>query len=231
MQTIFAILTARKGSVGVPSKNIMVVNGHPLFSWNVQYANMVPAICRTFVYSDDERILVLAGAYNFVPLVETEHGTHAEAMVRAGYAAEKVAGATADLFIVLLGNAAHAYPWLLQEAIDILNADPYADSVTSVALVNAHSPFRAYVDKGDGYLQSTVPQEVIRNAATMGYIGDRRSAGGTYYYNGGFWVVRREPFLANDGVLPFTWLGHKIKYIVQPGELQELDEPWQTRLL
>jgi len=63
MRKLCAIIPARGGSVGVPKKNISLVNGHPLIAYSIVACKMCSNIDRIIVSTDDEQIASIAMKY------------------------------------------------------------------------------------------------------------------------------------------------------------------------
>jgi len=60
MIKIIAIILARGGSKGIPSKNIMKFCGKPLLVWSIEHAKKASGISSVWVSSDSEKILKIA---------------------------------------------------------------------------------------------------------------------------------------------------------------------------
>ena len=60
---IDAIILARGGSKGIPSKNIIDFCGKPLLAWTIEQCLQAGAIESVWVSSDDEMILTMASEY------------------------------------------------------------------------------------------------------------------------------------------------------------------------
>lgn len=60
---IIAIIPARAGSKGIPSKNIINICGRPLIAWSILHAKHTKEIDSVWVSSDGSEILKIAEAY------------------------------------------------------------------------------------------------------------------------------------------------------------------------
>lgn len=60
MREVFALITARGGSKGVPGKNLRVVGGKPLIAWSIDAARAAACVDRVVVSTDDEAIADVA---------------------------------------------------------------------------------------------------------------------------------------------------------------------------
>ena len=63
MNKIFALIPARAGSKGVPNKNIMELNGHPLLGWSIAAAKKSKLIDRVVVSTDSHEYADIAMLY------------------------------------------------------------------------------------------------------------------------------------------------------------------------
>ena len=57
---ILVIVPARGGSKGLPNKNILPLNGHPLLSYSVAAGLQTPEITRVICSTDSEKIAKVA---------------------------------------------------------------------------------------------------------------------------------------------------------------------------
>lgn len=63
MKKITALIPARGGSVGIPRKNISIVNGHPLIAYSIIACKLVKDIGRVIVSTEDEEIAEISRLY------------------------------------------------------------------------------------------------------------------------------------------------------------------------
>ena len=63
MNKITALIPARGGSVGIPKKNIISINGHPLIAYSIMACKISSKIDRIIVSTDDEDIARIAKIY------------------------------------------------------------------------------------------------------------------------------------------------------------------------
>ena len=61
--SIIAIIPARKGSKGIKDKNILDLSGHPLISYSVAAALLVPSIERVIVSTDSYEYAKISNLY------------------------------------------------------------------------------------------------------------------------------------------------------------------------
>jgi len=220
---VVALQTARAGSKSIPKKNLLEIDGHPLFAHSIIAATGSNIIQHVYCSTDDTVIMDLSKHYNFnvikrPPDLCLDNCSHLEAIRHGVNEIEKDLGKQ-DIVVLLLGNVTGIDSAALDEAIDMLGDN---DSVVSVSEMNMFNPFRAHKII-DGLLDTWIDQDLIRSDTK---VNDKNSAGNIYYCNGNFWVMRRSVLFDNDNNLPFEWLGKKIVPYIQ-NVFQELDAPWQ----
>jgi len=59
---VLALIPARRGSKGLPGKNILPVNGRPLMTWSIEAARGARYVDRVVLSSEDDAIIALARA-------------------------------------------------------------------------------------------------------------------------------------------------------------------------
>ena len=236
MSNVVALSTARSGSKSVPNKNIESVDGRPLLIHNLEYAIASSEIHSVYITTDIEGLTVFSEKLGFDIInrpnfLSGDNASHYETLAHGVLEIENRTGSMIDIVVVLLGNNKCAYTEDLDQAINRLKSERELDSIISVAPYNMFNPFRAYIDNKKGRLESFLPQHLIKEKSAMKNINDKNSAGDILFFNGSFWVIRREVLMNNDGILPFTWLGNNIGYLVQLPECMEVDAPWQMKLI
>ena len=220
---VVALQTARAGSKSIPKKNLLEIDGHPLFAHSIIAATGSNIIQHVYCSTDDTVIMDLSKHYNFnvikrPPELCLDNCSHLEAIRHGVNEIEKDLGKQ-DIVVLLLGNVTGIDSSALDEAIEMLGDN---DSVVSVSEMNMYNPFRAHKII-DGLLDTWIDQDLIRSDTK---VNDKNSAGNIYYCNGNFWVMRRSVLFDDDNNLPFEWLGKKIVPYIQ-NVFQELDAPWQ----
>ena len=233
---VYALSTARDGSKSVKNKNTMIIRDKPLYLHNVLESIQTPDIIDTYVTTDIPRVFEDAPTYGFKVIQRPyelcqDHSTHTDTIQHGLLEIERQIGEQLDILIVMLGNTINMDRNVVHEAIKILEKEPDVDSVITVIRANHFNPLRAYVDR-NGYIDTFLPQEQIAQSMKKISLADKNSIGNIYFQNG-LWIIRRNTILnANkSGLLPFTWLGDKIRYIEQPPFLQEIDDEYQIKLL
>ncbi len=224
---IVAIHTSRQGSVGVVGKNTLIVWGKPLYQYGLRACAECASIEKTLAASDIPEVLEFATSLGLTPLALSPalaNGNHYQTI---RHAAELGLGlGDVSIFVVVLGNAVAATPEALQKAIACLQENEELDSVSSVSSFPMFNPLRAYVDRGGLLLPQVPAREIVVN----GSVNERAAVETPWFFNGSFWVIRKEALFANAGRPPFPWLGHTISAFHQR-PVMELDEPWQIPLM
>ena len=229
---IAALQTARKNSKSVKDKNILNHLGKPFYMHNIDYAKACQAIDDIYVTTDSEFIIEHSDESNYKVIERPEYlsgdsASHQDTIMHGIESIEKEHRKTLDIVVVLLGNNVGAFTEDLDLAIKTLVEKPELDSVISVSEYNMFNPFRAYEIK-DGLLDTMVSQDFIRSKKNEHNVNDKKSAGDVYFFNGSFWVCRRDVIERNNGLLPFPWLGDNIFPIPQK-DIMEVDAPWQLK--
>lgn len=235
MVNVIAIQTARAGSKSVPNKNEMMIDGRPLFLHNLISAIDCNSIKHVYMSTDiplAEKFADETG-YTIIPrpkYLTGDKASHYETMKHGLEFAEEHRSKKVDILVVLLGNNRCAHTEDLNRAISKLMNDANLDSVISVGKYNMFNPLRAYRVGQHGNLanfsefqESSLPKNKL--------INDKDVVGDVYFFNGSFWVMKRNSFLSNNGLQPFTWLGKKIGFIEQDASCMEIDAEWQINVV
>lgn len=229
---IVALQTARAGSKGVPGKNTMTIQGKPLYRHNLDYTAKSKYIDSIYVSTDDDTIIDELYGTEFrrivrPPTLQGDTGHH-EIMLH-GLAAIEERNSPVDIIVLIFGNTVGARTRDVDNAISMLINNEELDSVMSVSEYNMFNPLRAFSESG-GLLDTVIPQEDIACMVNQSEANDRNILGSVYFFNGSFWVMRRDAMVAANGLQPFPWLGKKIAPFYQE-TIMELDAPWQIKLL
>ena len=227
---IYALQTARKGSKSVPNKNILAVNGHQLWTHNARAANNCDLIKKTYISTDIQQIHEIWNKTIKRPKhLCGDNGSHYETILHGLNYIENDIKDKVDILVILLGNNNGATKKDLKGAINALIKDPKADSIMSIGKYNMFNPYRAYKYK-DGYAQTYVDQKITKKATKSNH-NDKNAYGDTYFFNGSFWICRREAIINNNGLLPFPWIGKNILMWEQDASIMEVDAEWQLKLM
>jgi hypothetical protein len=115
-------------------------------------------------------------------------------------------------------------------AVERLSTSPELDSICSVSQFNAFNPARALRIMSTGLLEGIVPVQSSSFAQSATARNEKNFLGDIFFFNGSFWICRREVLLARKGCLAFPWLGERVLPWVQP-PFMEVDDHWQLEYL
>ncbi|MBF0568218.1 MAG: cytidylyltransferase [Nitrospirae bacterium] len=232
---IVAMLMGRKGSKGFPGKNLHPVFGRPLAWYPMRAAADAPEIDKTYISTDDERLMALAEENSVGVIVRPpelcsdsalgEHVyQHAYGVVRQLNPCEEI-----ELIVLLMCNAPTVTAAIISEGIKVLRANPEYDSAVSVSRYNMWSPLRARKIDEDGLLKPFVPFETFGDPKTLNC--DRDSQGDVWFADMGVSIVRPRCLdNLDDGLLPQKWMGQKIYPLQQWGGC-DIDYEWQIPMV
>jgi len=231
---IYALQTARAGSKSVKSKNTMYFDDKPLFQHPVEKALTSKLIKHVYISTDIYLIKRNSDnlPYKIIPRPEDlagDNSSHHDVMIHGLTEIERMEREDVDILVILLGNSLGAEGTELDEAIQFLIENPEYDSVQSVSEFNMFNPFRAFTIEDD-LLKTYMKQSVISRGTKIDNVNDKNSAGDIYFANGSFFICRKDVLMKRQGLLPFPWLGHKIKPWVQAVTM-EIDAYWQSSVL
>jgi len=227
---IYSLQTARGGSKSVINKNMLNIEGKPLYKWNNDYSNQCPEIKKTFITTDIPDIIKNEKNVIIRPKeLCGDHSSHYDTIIHGLKEIESIENVSVDILVVLLGNNRGAYTQDLSVAIKMLTNDTKADSIMSVGNYTMFNPYRAY-KYNNGYVDTYIDQKITKKAVKSNH-NNKDAYGEVYFFNGSFWVCRREAIIKNKGLLPFPWLGNNILIYEQEPYIMEIDSKWQITLL
>ena len=105
---VVALQTARAGSKSIPKKNLLEIDGHPLFAHSINAATSSNIIQHVYCSTDDTTIMDFSKHYNFnvikrPPELCLDNCSHLEAIRHGVNEIEKDLGKQ-DIVVLLLGN-------------------------------------------------------------------------------------------------------------------------------
>ncbi len=136
---ILAIIPARGGSKGLPGKNILQLNGHPLLAYSVAAGIQTPEITRVICSTDSEDIAKVARNYGAeVPFMRPselaqDNSNDLEAFVHALDWLRESEGYVPDYVVQLRPTSPIRFVSDIQSAITSILADSEIDSVRAVS--------------------------------------------------------------------------------------------------
>jgi len=142
---------------------------------------------------------------------------------------EKQVKEKVDFLVILLGNSLGSEGKEIDKAINFLKANNQYDSIQTVSEFNMFNPLRSFKIENNQLL-TCIDQDEIKKTSILENVNDKKSAGNVYFANGSFFICKRDVLLSRKGLLPYPWLGNKIKPWVQKTNM-EIDAYWQSFVL
>ncbi len=93
-----------------------------------------------------------------------------------------------------------------------------------------YNPIRAYKSKNNMLTNFFDTKIIKRKIKNQKMINQKDAFNNIFFFNGSFWIIRKNVFLKNNGLPPFTYLGNNIGYILQDSKYMEIDAEWQKKL-
>ena len=207
---ILAIIPARGGSKGVTKKNIKLLAGKPLIYYTFREAKKSQYISRIIISTDCSETIEIAKQYGveapFVRPKELSRDNVQDFPVceHAIKTLSEQGGFVPDMIAWLRPTSPLRKVKHIDEAIEILMANPAGDSVRSLCLAPEH-PFKMW-KVVSGHLTPFVPTEVTGIKEPYNY--PRQELPPAYVQNGAIDVVRAKTIIdkrsiSGDVILPY----------------------------
>ncbi|HEY6331992.1 MAG TPA: acylneuraminate cytidylyltransferase family protein [Blastocatellia bacterium] len=217
-----ALITARGGSKGIPSKNIAPVAGKPLIYWTIAAAESATRLDRTVVTTDSEDIAAVArdlGAE--VPFIRpaelaTDVASSVDVILHAVRWLDRNEDYRPDFVMCLQPTS----PLRLASDIDgaiALALNRKAESVVGVTPVS-HHPYWTYRIGSDGSVTDFVH-------ADREY-GRRQDLPPAYASNGAIYLTAFKPLIESSTLAGNNTYG----YVMPPERSLDVDTPWDLYL-
>jgi CMP-N,N'-diacetyllegionaminic acid synthase len=199
---VIALIPARGGSKGVPGKNIYPILGKPLINYSIEVALKSNKLSQVWVSSDAEDILKIAEPYN-VLLHKREKGLSEDmSPIRDTIQVIFRLAVEADALLLLQPTSPIRTVKQIDECIDLLEANNYANSVISICAMDDIHPARMYW-KNKAELTSILP--VFEHT-------QRQNIPPAYYRNGSMYLVRKDAFMKTGDVMAKPSIGFEMPY-------------------
>lgn len=207
-KSILAVITARKGSKRLPSKNTLDLCGKPLFIWTIDEALKSKYIDTIIVSTDDKNIINLSKNYNGVEVpfvrpdfLSTDSSTSTDVILHA-LEYYKSIGINFDYVLLLQPTSP------LRKSIDIdFSINELSKEVKSVVSVceTNHSPLWSNILPADKSMKNFLSKDIL----------NLRSQDLPKYYrlNGAIYISEVEHFIKEKG-----FIGAKTKAYIMPKE-------------
>jgi CMP-N,N'-diacetyllegionaminic acid synthase len=192
---VLGIIPARGGSKGVPGKNIKHLAGKPLIAYSID-ASKDSGLSKLIVSTDDEQIADVArGLGADVPFLRpdflaSDTAKSLDVSRHALLTMEKSDNVQYDAIMLLQPTTPFRTTEDINQAIELLIANPDADSVISVVDVQGHHPARMkYLE--EGVLIDPPFCEAYENQ-------NRQELRPMYIRNGAIYLTKRDTLLNNS---------------------------------
>jgi len=220
MPRVIGIVTARRGSKGLPGKNVALLGSRPLVGWTFDAARGSRALSRVVVSTDDPAVADLAAAAGVdVPFMRPAElaadDTPTAEVVRHALTVLAAEGDRPDYVVVLQPTS----PFRAASDIDAAVAvavDGGAPMVVSVTEMHGHPSWTMRIDAA-GWL---VPWN---GAAVNDRRQDRNAA---FVPNGAVFVVRADVATSTG-----DWYAAGVRpYVMPPERSLDIDTPWDLQI-
>ncbi len=207
---VAAILTGKKNS-SLKNKNLLKINGKPIFSYSAKVAKQIKKIDRFFVSSDSNYILNYCYKLGYEKIKRPtslcrQNSLHINVIRHALNFMQK-RKFFPDVIIILLANAPIIKKNWLNDCLNILKKEKKTSSVVPVIKNNDFNPLRAKKIKKN-YLVNYIKS---KNKVSS----NRQSLEGSYFLCHNFWAIKTKFFFKNNGEPPWNFMGKKVKpYII-----------------
>ncbi len=233
-----ALLVGRKGSKGVPKKNIKLYLNRPSAEYPCIAFKHSSKVDKLYVSTDCPIILEISTSYGATPIkrpdsLSTDSAINEDVYLHAYNEILKNCslGERINTISLLHCNVPQVNPKVLDEAIDFLSSsNKEFDSCVSVTKLDMFSPIRARKLTGNGevlpFLNELDYKDIFESANSS-----RESIGHTYFQELSIQVIKPYCLERMDiGMLPFRYLGRKIKGI-ELGFGFDVDMLWQAEYI
>jgi CMP-N-acetylneuraminic acid synthetase len=224
---ICALLIGRKGSKGLPGKNMIGISGNPMAYWPLSAALNSKLIDRIYVSTDDSALKKLAGDMGCYIIDRPDYLAVDEALGESVFIhalheiRQSVIGTDEteiEFLVLLMANAPTISSSLIDEGINLLRQNSYLDSAVSVSKYNMWSPTRARRINESGLLESFFPLDLLENYEQINC--DRDSQGDVYFADMGVSVIKPSNLdEIEKGTPPQRWMGNVIKPVINEAGL------------
>ncbi len=210
MNNAIAVVLARGGSKGLPSKNALPLGGKPVVAWTLEHALATRGLTRVVLSTDSDKLARIGRRYGVEVVLRPPHlcddtASVADA-VRFTVAADEAGIGHYDAVAILYGNVPIRPADLTTRALRKLE-HTRCDSVQSIAPVG----------KGHPYWMKTVG-DATHHDALMPYVENsidrRQDLPAVYQLNGGVIAVSRASLFTYDRSSPHTFLGSDRRAII-----------------
>jgi len=214
---VLAIIPARKGSKGVPGKNIQLIAGKPLIGYTIDVAMQSNAFANIVISTDDDAIWAYAANYNVTvhkrdASLATDASPVVLTIIEVIHFAEQQFNTQYDAVMILQPTAPLRETWHITEAIQMLGDNPAVDCLISVVKAGDVHPARMYNIDGAGIMHSLQPENEHLN---------RQQLPPVFLRNGSIYLTRRNALLQQQKIM----LSPALAYVMDAKYHLNIDEP------
>jgi CMP-N-acetylneuraminic acid synthetase len=158
-QKVLGLITARGGSKGIPGKNIKPLLGKPLIAYTIEAAKTSGAFDRIVLSTDDMEIARVARGYGCeVPFMRpaelaSDMAAHLPVLRHAVSWLAENEGYEPATVMLLQPTSPARQAFHVRESVELLDADPDADSLLSVSPTPESFNSAKVMRKEGGYLR------------------------------------------------------------------------------
>jgi N-acylneuraminate cytidylyltransferase len=192
---VLALIPARGGSKSIPQKNIKPLGGIPLLAYSILAGQEAQSVERVIVSTDDPQIAEVARRWGAeVPFLRPaelarDDSTDISAFEHALTWLDEKEGYRPDLVVQLRPTSPLRPPDCVDAAVELLHADPQADSVRGV-VTSGQNPYKMWRFNADGSMRPLLVSEFEEP-----YNMPRQLLPPTYWQTGHIDVIRRRVIL------------------------------------
>lgn len=210
---ILAVIPARGGSKGIPLKNIVLLDGQPLISYNLEAVKSTHSVNRVVVSTDSSEIAEVAKRYGAEVCmrpdgISGDFASSEEALLHVLDSLKENEDYVPDLIVFLQCTS----PLTIAEDIDgVVDKLLHENADTALSV----SPFHYYVWTKDcnGEGQGVNHDKMSRPM--------RQERENQYLENGAIYVMRTSGFLKHR----FRFFGKTVMYLMPEERCHEIDDP------
>ena len=202
---ITALLTGKKNS-SFKNKNEIKLHNEYIFNYPAKQAKKVKKIDFFYTSSDSKIILNQTRKIGFQSISRPKNlalkdSKHIDVLKHALNIFKKE-NQYPDILIVLLANAPIVKAKWIKDCIEIITKNKEITSVVPVQNINDHHPERAKQIKNN-FLKNFINKKKISS--------NRQDLSKCFFLCHNFWVIRTDEIYKNNGQLPWSFMGKKVK--------------------
>uniref|UniRef100_A0A6M3JJD1 Putative cytidylyltransferase n=1 Tax=viral metagenome TaxID=1070528 RepID=A0A6M3JJD1_9ZZZZ len=252
---IYAICIGRDGSRGFPLKNTHKINDMPLMAYPIQAALNSKYVDEVYFSTESRKLKYVAEKYGAIVIdrpkeLATDEALSDDVWVHAyewimengsinTYGDDIALGddtirelkkRNIEFALLMFANSPCVNGWMIDEMIEILRKDDYADSICTVSKYNMYSPARMRKFKTD--IGKEIYIEPYKLELAEASTCDRDSVDDCYIYDCSCCVVKPKCIEEmENGMPPQKWLGNNIIGYKQSIPTFDIDFEWQLGAL